>query len=136
VGHQKKLLQQTSLISLDLAIPLKSPSGESSKLIGGTWQQCLLSSPTGSAHPAWPHRIEITNQLWNSARASPPASRFIPPVQLDLVVQRPKHRRDGLLLGEGGSADFKLREMFLYSEFGCAERLLLGVESHLRVLRL
>ena len=27
--------------------------------------------------------------------------RVHPPVQLDLVVQRPKHRRDGFLLGEG-----------------------------------
>jgi hypothetical protein len=28
--------------------------------------------------------------------------RVHPPVQLDLVVQRPKHRRDGFLLGGGG----------------------------------
>ena len=31
--------------------------------------------------------------------------RVHPPVQLDLVVQRPKHRRDGFLLGDGGDAN-------------------------------
>jgi hypothetical protein len=34
--------------------------------------------------------------------------RVHPPVQLDLVVQRPKHRRDGFLLGEG----WKLNGLF------------------------
>lgn len=31
--------------------------------------------------------------------------RVHPAVQLDLVVQRPKHRRDGFLLGEGWDWD-------------------------------
>src|ERR1043166_8407005 len=31
-----------------------------------------------------------------------------PPVQLDLVVQRPKHRRDGLLLREGWEWHFEV----------------------------
>ncbi len=38
--------------------------------------------------------------------------RVHPPVQLDLVVQRPKHRRDGFLLGEGWERQFQLSPLW------------------------
>ena len=37
--------------------------------------------------------------------------RVHPPVQLDLVVQRPKHRRDGFLLGEGWHAERQIAKL-------------------------
>src|ERR1035441_6460133 len=36
--------------------------------------------------------------------------RVHPPVQLDLVVQRPKHRRDGFLLGEGWESQWRVSQ--------------------------
>ncbi len=58
-----------------------------------------------------PHRIKIHEPALEQRPRRRLQRRVHPTVQLDLVVQRPKHCCDGFLLGKGWERDWKLNEV-------------------------
>jgi hypothetical protein len=55
------------------------------------------------------HRVEIDEPTLEDRSGHRLQRPVPPPVQLDLVVQRPENARDGLLLAEGRSSELEER---------------------------
>ncbi len=93
---------------------------------GGSWLKFLFFF---SAFSAAPREIQVPAdgvEIHELALEHHPRHRLQrrvhPPVQLDLVVQRPKHRRDSFLLGEGWEANVECLCLWVNKSSGASCR--------------